>query len=313
MTFEEVVQAIRALLDHDAPAKPAEPPADPNAAWFAAMEKANGQIRDTAKWLVTSFAAVGAILLGTIQLSSVGKLTNETPHDRIVATEAGAALALSGLIAILYFTSSVLIPFVSSFRLADRHERTTRKVLDDGEVLGYDYQELKDKWQAAADAADAADDAVRQAGDAVTAAQTAELVKKNAEFEAMRVKKRIALALVGSELLRDRFDQARFITVIGVLVAGIGLALFAWGSNPPATPEKPAVSLGSAPVRLAVQLAPDAVTALAKPRNCSDADLTVLQIGGTATAREVVSVPAGKCKAVRFVLTPALGTATAAG
>jgi hypothetical protein len=313
VTFDEALKAVRALFDHEAQSKPAEPAADPNAAWFAAMEKANTQIRDTAKWLVTSFAAVGAILLGTIQLSTVGKLTNDSPHDRIVATEAGAAMALGGLILILYFTSSVLIPFVSSFRLADRHKSTAKKVLDDKEVLGYGYQELKDKWQEAADAADVAENAVSEAGDAVTPAQTADLTKMNAKFEEMRVRKRIALALVGSELLRDRFETARLVTVTGVLLAGIGLALFAWGSNPPATPEKPAVSLESAPVRLTVHLEPTAVTALAKPRGCSAADLTVLQIGGTPTAREVVSVPAGSCRAVRFVLTQALGTAVAAG
>jgi hypothetical protein len=37
----------------------------------------------------------------------------------------------------------------------------------------------------------------------------------------------------------------------------------------------------------------------------------VLSIGGSADKREIVTVPAGDCKSVRFVLTPGLGTVVA--
>jgi hypothetical protein len=291
------IRALKAALDHDSPK--AEPASDDP--WFAAIQKANDQIRTTAKWLVTSFAAIGAILLGTIQLSSVGKLTNETPGSRVVAAIVGAGLAVTGVIVALWFTSAVLIPFFNSFRLADEHPDVTDRVLGgDHEVLGYGYDTLKEKVRAAEIAVDQATDAQLPAAEAALAE--------------LRKNKRIALTLVGSEVLSDRFSTARMAIIWGVVLAASGLGLFAWGSSPPTTPTKPAVALGSAPVQLVVHLTPEGVAALAKPRDCSEPDTAALRIGGTTAASELVTTPADKkCKAVRFVLTPSIGTAAAAG
>ena len=187
MNIDAIRAALRAALDHDAPK--AEPASDDP--WFAAIQRANDQIRTTAKWLVTSVAAIGAILLGTIQLSSVGKLTNGTPGWRIIAAILGAGLAVAGVIAALWFTSAVLIPFFNSFRLADAHPDVTKRVLGgDHEVLGYDYDTLKGK--------------VKAAELAVDNATEAELPAAEATLDELRRNKRVALTLIGSEVLSDR-------------------------------------------------------------------------------------------------------------
>lgn len=296
MIVDAIKAGLKAALDQNAPkAEPAS-----TDLWFAAIQKANDQIRTTAKWLVTSFAAIGAILVGTIQLSSVGKLTNGSPGSRIGAAIVGAGLAIAGVIVALWFTSAVLIPFFNSFRLADEHPDITERVLGDHDVLGYGYDTLKQK--------------VKAAELAVDNATPAELPAAEAALDELRANKRIALTLVGSEVLSDRFATARTAIVWGVVLAATGLGLFAWGANPPTTPTKPTVAMGSAPVQLAVHLTGAGVAALAKPRGCRDPDTGALQIGGTTAAPELVTTPTGKkCLAVRFVLTPSIGIAVAAG
>ena len=54
------------------------------------------------------------------------------------------------------------------------------------------------------------------------------------------------------------------------------------------------------------------VAALLEARGCQRSNLRVLSIGGKDGKREVITVPSGRCKAVRFVLTPGLGTPIAA-
>jgi hypothetical protein len=297
--IDDAVRVLRALFGHE-PREPADGAKSSNEAWYAAMAKANDQIRATAKWVLTSFAAIGAILLGTIQLSSVGKLTGETPSHRVCAAVVGAALALLGVVVAMWFTSNVLFPFLNSFQLADRYPKITSQLFDDKDILGYDYCTLKTKWREAALKADTA--------------APAERAQAEDEFRKMSERKRMALVHVGTELLRQRFRQARVAIALGSILTAVGLLLFAWGANPPAKETKQAVSLGAAPVQVALHLTPAGIAALATPRKCTVADTPALQIGGTATARELVTTPRSTaCRAVRFVLTPDLGAAVAAG
>jgi hypothetical protein len=66
-----------------------------------------------AKWLLTSFAAVGALLLGSIQLSSIGKLTGETSVWRIAAAIVGIVLGALGVGIAIWWTSNVLAPMLT--------------------------------------------------------------------------------------------------------------------------------------------------------------------------------------------------------
>lgn len=115
------------------------PASDP----MAAIAAANKRLRDTATWLLTSFAAVGAILVAGLQLADIGMLTGETPDERVVATLVGLALAALGVALAIGYTGAVLAPFFNSFASADKEPNVTRDVLGNKEVIGYDYGELK--------------------------------------------------------------------------------------------------------------------------------------------------------------------------
>jgi hypothetical protein len=65
-------------------------------------------------------------------------------------------------------------------------------------------------------------------------------------------------------------------------------------------------------LHLQVTLASAGIAGLKTARGCSEPDVEVLAISGTAAEREVVTVPSATCKSVRFILTPSLGTAVAA-
>lgn len=95
--------------------------------------------------------------------------------------------------------------------------------------------------------------------------------------------------------------------------AAMGVGLFAWGANPPEDASEASVALSQGPVRRRVQLNDAGVAALKRARDCRASYLTALAIGGNEGSREVVTVPAGRCRSVRFILTPRLGTAMAAG
>lgn len=118
--------------------------------------------------------------------------------------------------------------------------------------------------------------------------------------------------MIGAEILWRRYKRARRAVIAGVFLVFAGSVAFAWGANPPEGESDAPVTLAQAPLLLDVQLTDAGVAALKKARGCETAGLQVLSIGGKQGEREVVTVPAAGCKAVRFVLTPGLGTAVAA-
>lgn len=287
---------LLALLSGGEDDEPSKPASDP----YADIKAANEKVRDAAKWILASFAAIGTVLLGGIQLANVGKLNGDVPNARIWATVVGILLAAVGVGLAIWFTSSVLVPFLNTFRSLDKHPDVTRRVLDDREVIGLTYDELKTE--------------VARSRDAVREAKTTEEYEKALTLWLdWERSKQAAMTVVGSELLADRFRNARTAIIAGVALATVGLGLFAWGANPP-TDEKddPPVTLSEEPVVLDVTLTDSGVTGLKEARGCSTANLRALAIAGETDARELVTVPAGTCQSVRFILTPSVGTAVAA-
>ena len=290
---------MTSALNGDESTTAVEAPVDPLAGYTKASEK----IRETAKWLVTSFAAIGAILIAGIQFSSIGSLDSHSSGLRIAATIVGLIAGGTGVALAIWFTSSVLAPFLTLLdrpaddELADSITKAT---------IGYGYGQFKqnaDKERAAMAAAQDKDDATQ-----------AEALKRWNDWDTTT--ERRVLTVMGTALLAKRFKDARIAIMWGVALAGIGLALFVWGTNPP-KPEKtaapPNVPLGRAPVVMYVRLKAAGVAALAPARKCRSYGVPALQVGGTAAVPEVVTLPNGLCRTIRFVVTPSLGVAIAAG
>jgi len=287
---------------------PAAPPPQAHAVDpLGEIRTANEKLRDTAKWIITSFAAIGAILLAGIQLSNVGKLTADTSECRVAAVIAGVVLAILGIGVAMAFTSRVLAPFLNTFRSADEHPDVTDRVLGDGELIGLTYGELKTSVREVKEAVRAAQEA---SGDDSEDPTLKEAERAHDEWEDSR---RLALAMIGRELLWQRYERSRRMLIwVALPLTAFGLAVFAWGANPPAADaDQSSAVLERVPKLVFVKLSNAGVDALRERRRCSRPTLQALTISGDPGAVEVVTIPAGGCEAVRFVLTPGLGTPTA--
>ena len=115
--LDQLLGELKSVLAGGKKAVAAETPTSP----AGEIAAANQRLRETAKWILTSFAAAGAILVGGLQLSSIGKLTGETPDARVWAALAGIAVAALGVALAIGFMSGVLQPTLNSFRSADKH------------------------------------------------------------------------------------------------------------------------------------------------------------------------------------------------
>jgi hypothetical protein len=91
-------------------------------------EKGITNIREAAKWLLTAFAAVGAVLIAGTQLSNIGSL------DSWRALIAGLALliAFSGVAAAIWLTTTIITPHSLALKtVKDPELREVRILLQD--------------------------------------------------------------------------------------------------------------------------------------------------------------------------------------
>jgi hypothetical protein len=303
--FLAVIQKVVGGARAEPPAADAAsaPASDP----VAVIDGANQDVRQTARWVITSFAAIGAILLGGISLSTLGSLTGATPHERIYALVAGIALAVLGIAIAISTTSGVLAPQLNTFGTADKHRNVTDQVLGDRELVGLTYDELKRGVH------QADEDLKKTRGQATSDddPRVKEMLLVRADWE---MSKRLALARIGQQLLWNRYVRARRVIIwVALPITAAGLGGFAWGANPPKTEtQKPAVPLGQTPVLLDVSLSKLGVSALQPTRQCRTPSFQALSINTTTSGGELVTIPNGSCKTVRFILTPSVGVATAA-
>jgi hypothetical protein len=97
--------------------------AEPDLSVGPRVEARDNQIREAAKWLIGSFAAVGAALIAGSQLSSIGKLPVCLPNSidcgRLWIAGGGAVLALIGVMGAIWTGVRLLAP--------DRKQSSTLK------------------------------------------------------------------------------------------------------------------------------------------------------------------------------------------
>ena len=80
----------------------------------SALDEANNRIREAAKWLVASAAAVGAAMLAGSQLSRIGELEVGLPvtveHARLWVALVGAGLGLVAVVYTIWTAVQILLP-----------------------------------------------------------------------------------------------------------------------------------------------------------------------------------------------------------
>jgi hypothetical protein len=256
------------------------------------VQAAIDRYRDLAKYLITIFAGVGAVLIAGTQLASIGDLSFDDEPGRVIAVIVGLILAIAAIAGVVALALKVLRPV----------EMTLEEVIADAELR----PELERRtWL-------------------LGGANSLEEVRDNLQTTALSNEDRESWSAVADEIVgyaaylkaRETFDSTWWPLLIAGVVGVIGITAFTWGANPPEDEAGKANVIEPAPVAVQISLTSEGQEALADAlggKRCAERPIEALAIGGSATKPKVVTLQSGTCKAAQFVLAPEWGAATRPG
>lgn len=202
------------------------------------LAAANQRIRDTAKWLIGSAAAVGAALIAGSQLSNIGRLSagwpTSTATARLWVAAAGVLLGLAGVVFAIAAAVRVLLPVqVLISDLAENwHESTgeLRPVVAFFQRRTKYLQGIKDPEELIKRRDELAEKLAQPDQDAEA---RAEIRAGIASYD-----RRIAAIeeMANHEALKATFERALRRLLLAAIASGAGIVAFAWAANPPSPP-----------------------------------------------------------------------------
>lgn len=209
----------------------APPAADP---YLAQIEASVGQMKDTAKWTVSVFAALAAILIAGTQLSSLGQLEgNEWIEDhRLLVAFLAGGIALLAIGAVIHSALSVLTATPKSLdELAtEEKESESNRTRDVRFVHASNLLEEKESIQqfnAKAATLGTLRDSADLLRDPDKIRQTyADVAYHNARIETFQ-------ATMRYETVRRALSKSRGRMLAAGLVGGLAIGSFTWAANPP--------------------------------------------------------------------------------
>jgi hypothetical protein len=275
-----------------------------------ALTAAAGRIRETAKWITISLAAIGTAALAGSQLSSLGSL--ETGSQRFYLAVAGSAAAgVAAVVALVATAWVATAPAVSLQAIINNRPRGARKADDPA---------LRGGFASVGDLCLARDNALRAERQALDdyygppLVPDAETTAKAASARATAVNNvAVPLAQVASYgVVAFRWKVAVGALAYAAILGGAGLGAFVWAANPPddaaashaqanilATPEARKMTLNTAgKTALGAKLGSKCQTGAA---------ISVLVLGTTEPGPDVL-VQQPDCTELRLVLTRKWGT-----
>jgi len=196
------------------------------------LAAANQRIRETAKWLIASSAAVGAALIAGSQLSSIGRLEVGWPstaaNARLWVAAAGSLLALAAVGYAIGNAVRVLLPVqVLISDLAENWDHPTPQLRP---VVGFFRRRPKflQGTPTPADLIKRRDDLVGQLDQPAAPADLRDRIQAfDQRIDAVE-------AVANHEALKAAFQRCLYRLLIAALVAAAGIIAFAWAANPPA-------------------------------------------------------------------------------
>lgn len=202
-----------------------EPPPSPLAA-------ANQRIRETAKWLIASSAAVGAALIAGSQLSSIGRLeigwpiTAETA--RLWVAAAGAVAGLAAVVAAIRASVRVLLPV--QVLISDLAEHWDLPAPPMRPVVDFFMRRPKFLQGTATPMK------LIERREALVAQLTAHQADPGVREKIATLDRRIEAVeeVANHEALKAVFERCLRSLSIAAVVAAAGIIAFAWAANPPA-------------------------------------------------------------------------------
>jgi hypothetical protein len=269
------------------------------------------RIRDSAKWLIAAFAAVGAVLAAGLQLTGLGGLEG----GRLLATLIGLGLAVAGVVVAITASGSVVTAsFVSLKWLSEQASSNTAMVDVEGDtgLLGgfATVKDLKDAYDAAVAARKEALEA--HYGDPADDAKKLKAQTTQAWVQALDQSQVHVIERAGFNKLRSAYREAGRWIAVGAVLAAVGIATFAWGANPPSSESAPIVV--PAPTDVTVQINKAQRPAL-QSRLGADCDLSNLEgvaVGVVGESYQVATVATTDCTASLITVTPDIGRVSVA-
>jgi hypothetical protein len=296
--------------------KPKQDEAKAPATYEENLAAAAQRIRDTAKWLVAAFAAVGALLIAGMQLKDLGAL--EGPDAWLAAI--GAALGIAGVIVVVFCAAAVLaagrLPLADVVgdppRRADIRERLQRSpnLYQPFDSIDEFHEKLSDSWRQQATAFIDYNDESKSLADREAAGRryqsTLVFVR---QFNPLN---RRLLATAEYENVRARWDQSRKVIAAGIVVCAVGAGLFAYTSAPD-DDETATPAVMASPARAFLHLSESGRDEFAAVlgKQCTTRNLPVLALGRTNGNYDLVTDPASPdCDVRRIEVSDSEGEVT---
>lgn len=294
------------------------------------LARAADRIREAAKWLIVSFAAVGVTLYGGLQLASIGKLSSDEPA-RLAAAGIGIFLGLVGLTIAIAAASSVVtksyaslrwlrhLPPADSIRMNIEGDRSLLGGYENLDRLACEIESAQQRRQNAYEARYAPEPANETADQRNARAAASNKELELAEKWTASLKNIEANVLNTASFIRvaSAYEKARRAMFAGAGIAAIGIALFAWGANPPQLITAEQI-LPPAPSDVTIIVAPSARD-IPRPdlggrslqqllgKGCDLSAVQGIAVGAEGSSYQVVSIRTQKCSTVFFRISPSQG------
>jgi len=246
---------------------PEPPPPDPLAA-------GNQRIRDAAKWLIASSAAVGAALIAGSQLSSIGRLDVGWPTTvataRLWVAAAGVLLGLTAVAYVIWTSVAVLLPVLVLVSDLDEHWDKPSPAMRPAVTFFREHRKFLQGVDSPAGLIDRRAELIRRlpAEDV-----TDEIAKVDTRIQAVE-------DMANHQTLKAMFQRSLRRLLAAAALIAIGIVAFAWAANPP--PKPTTADLRGARLAGAVLRDADLRGAKLDGADLSRADLTGADLTGAA-------------------------------
>lgn len=296
--------------------KAAKAPENPLAA-------AADRIRESAKWMLTSFAAVGVVFAAGLQLADLGELSTDEP-GRLVAAGIGLlATVVSITVAVAAAGSVAATSHVNLILLAhDDDFAKVRESINSDTVLlqpAADVAALEAQVTDATVEANARYDSWREAEARSAPEPEIATAREHAEAAAAEAKRWLAardrtLSVASFLRVKYAYEWARKRIGFAAFGAAIGLILFAWGANAPAEPQVDAGEiLPKAPSEVSVVFTDTGRSQARKAlgKKCDLGNVAAVAFDVSGETYQVATVKTKKCAAAWLAITPEIGAVVA--
>jgi hypothetical protein len=219
-------------------------------------ERASDRIRETTKWLIGTYAAVGAALIAGSQLSNIGRLPLciHAAGDcaRLWVAIAGIIVSLFGVVFAIHAGVRVLVSQrLPTSALQQEWERGPasgiyRFFFENPVFLqGFaDFADMDAKETEALAEYDSLEQALSEAQPEAQAQLREKL--KACEDKTKEILRRsdAVVSLANQVALADLFSRTTRRLLLGAMLAAFGIGLFAWAANPPVPRNRLSAELG---------------------------------------------------------------------